>query len=227
MIKHDKSYLTGLDLLAIEKGYADLDLYMIKISREEYTEEQKEENRKIANSVSREQWGLHCEAARKNTASKIKPLLDALNNKFTIYQYEDREKIDYRSDWDLFFWCNGCTEGRDYSYVTLNFNEKRTLEQRKNDLERVLNYCNEIGFDGLDIAIQYTTKYNDQLVKNAVLEYAEKMKNIFIDYRGYKGKIKEVGKNYVGESVYGFYKKGSKTKYYKLGHLALLEMAIQ
>lgn len=229
MIKHDKSYLSDFDLLAIEKGYAVLDVRQLRIERKDFTEEQKAQNEKVYNSVSKEEWSRTCEVNRKEIAKKVKRLTDSLNSSFSIYQYdeEDKEKVSYKSDWDLFFWCNGDSKGRDYSYITLNFNDKRTPEQRKNDLEKVLNYCKEIGFNDLNIIIQYTTKYNNELVKNVALEYAEKMKNVFIDYRGYKGKIKEVGKNHQGNSVYGFFKKGSKKNYYTLSSLDLLSLVIQ
>lgn len=44
MIKEDKHYLSDLDLKAIEKGIAKLDVHSLRIDREQYTEEQKEEN---------------------------------------------------------------------------------------------------------------------------------------------------------------------------------------
>lgn len=222
-IREDKSYLSSLDLLSIEKGIAKLDIYSIRLDREPFTEEQKEENRKLTDSISREQWVIHCEESTERTAQKIQPLIETLSEKFIIHQYKDNSMKSYRDNWDLFFWCNGNSKGRDYSYVTLNFNTKRTVEERLSDLERVLDYVREIGFDGIDIAIQYTAKYDDEQVRNIAVEYYQTVKNKFINYMGI-GKIKEVG---TGDNVhYGFFKKGASRNYYRLSDKSLLGMAL-
>jgi len=219
-IREDKSYLSSLDLLAIERGIAKLDIHSIRIDRESFTEEQKEENHKLFDSVSKEEWSRLCEENRERTAQKIEVLIEKLSEKFDIYQYKDRE--NYGRNWDLFFWCNGNNKGRDYSYVTLSTNEKRTVEEKLSDIEKVLEYAQEIGFEGIDIAIQYTAKYDDTKVKEIALAYCQTVKNKFINYMGI-GKIKEVG---TGDNVhYGFFKKGASKKYYRMSDLALLGLA--
>jgi len=223
-IREDKSYLSSLDLLAIEKGIAKLDIHSIRISREPFTEEQKEENRKLADSVSREEWAIHCDESAERTAQKIEPLIEKLSEKFIIHQYKDNSMEHYGSNWDLFFWCNGNNKGRDYSYVTLGTNTKRTVEERLSDIEKVLEYAQEIGFEGIDIAIQYATKYDDEKVRYIAIAYYQSVKNKFINYMGV-GKIKEVGN---GDNVhYGFFKKGASRNYYRVSDLGLMGLAFK
>jgi len=221
MIKEDKSYLSKLDLLTIEKGIAQLDIHSLRFDRVDFTEEEKEENRRIANIVSQEEWERLCDENKRRTAMKIEPIIESLSNKFDIHQYKDSSMGHYQSDWDLFFWCNNDNKGRDMSYVTLSLNENRIVERRILDVEQVLNYIKEIGFDGVNITIQYTATYNDDKVREIALEYAEKVKNTVVQLMGYSGKIKKVSND-----QYGFFKKGAKKRYYQLSNKLLLEMAI-
>jgi len=223
-IREDKSYLSELDLLAIEKGIAKLDVHNIRISRESFTEEQKEENHELADNVSSVEWSRICDENREKTSQKIETLIERLSKKFIIHQYENDSMEHYSSNWDLFFWCNNNNKGsRDYSYVTLGFNTKRTVEERQTDIKKVLEYVQGIGFDGISIAIQYTAKYDDAKVKEIALKYCQTVKNKFINYMGI-GKIKEVG---AGDNFhYGFFKKGASKRYYRLSDLALLGLAL-
>ena len=62
----------------------------------------------------------------------MRPVIEKLADAFVLYQFSDCG-VPYDSDkWDLFFWCNDFNTtcrtsdltGRDYSYMTLNFNKK-------------------------------------------------------------------------------------------------------
>jgi hypothetical protein len=101
MLREDRSYLSSLDNLAIEKGIAQLGIHSIRISRRAYTEAEKEENVKDSNVMSREEWNIRCDKIKETISLKIESLIKFLSTKFNIYQYED--KISYTSDWDLFF----------------------------------------------------------------------------------------------------------------------------
>ncbi len=227
MIREDKSYLSSSDLLAIEKGFAKLDIYSIRVDREQLTEEEKAENLRIANSVSTEEWNKYCNQNKKKIESKIEPFIEKLSENFNIYQYKDKTIVPYKSNWDLFFWCNTDNEGRDFSYVTLDMNKNRTVEERFLTLEYVIKYIKKIGFQGIDIIIQYTVKYDDEKIKQEADNYFEKVKNTFVRYMGMDGRIKEVGKDVQENKCYGFFKKGAKTKYYKLSLKNIAMMSIQ
>ena len=161
-IREDKSYLSSIDIKAIDRGIAELDIHSLKISRRKYTEEEMANNKRVADNSSRESWIIHCNTIKKEVAAKVIPLMEFLSTKFDIYQYKKEGMIHYNSNWDLFFWCNCNEEGRDMSYVTLNPNTNRTLEQRKQDINNTLNYIKEFGFEGLDIVIQYKAHYDDE-----------------------------------------------------------------
>ena len=213
MIKEDKSYLSSGDLFAIERGYAELDVHSIRIDRESFTEVEKAENSKMYDTMNREEWNAYCNLIPDETSLKIKPLIEALSNKFKIYQYK-HDDIEYRSKWDLFFWCNsGNDEGRDLSYITLSTNTTKTVKERIMDVEQVIEAIKEIGFNGIDISIQYCIKYDDEKLKEMAASYFETIRNDFVNYSGQDGKIKVIGTDYKGNTCYGFFKKGARSKY--------------
>jgi hypothetical protein len=196
MIKDDKHLISKVDLLAIEKGIAQLDVHSLRVS------------------------------TRKSNAAKIESLLDAMAVKHKIYQYKDKT-ISYRQyGWDLFFWCNHDSEGRDYSYVTLDTNKKRSVEQRAVDVAKALEDMQQIGLEGIEVYIQYMTTYDSNKVKIIVLDYLAKTADKPVEMMGQKGKIKPVGTNHIGETVYGFFKKGAKTKYWQLSYESILRLAL-
>ena len=225
MIREDRSYLSNNDMIAIEKGLAELDVYSIRIGREKLTEKEKTENLRVANSVSKEERDKYCDDKKEKTALKIKSLIELLSNKFAIYQYKD--DISYKSNWDLFFWCNSNEKGKDFSYVTLNTNKNRTLKERLCDIKKVIKYIKEIEIEGLDVVIQYCAKYNEEKVKDMAEKYFKRAKDTFISYRGMDGRIKEVGTGYQGNKCYGFFKKRARRKYYKLSNKDMAIMEIQ
>ena len=227
MIREDRSYLSSGDILAIEKGFASLDIHSIRLDRENLTEEEKEENRKNYKAMTKEEWEISCNAIPGITSSKIKPLIEALSKKFTIYQYKD-DKMDYKSNWDLFFWCNGGNdEGRDLSYITLTANENRSIEERLAGIENVIESIKEIGCNGIDVIIQYTAKYDNEKINVVAADYFEKIKNTFIKYSFYTGKIKEGGMDYKGNKCYRFFKKGARTHFYQVSSKDMLMLSIR
>ena len=130
IINHDHSYVNALDNEFVARGYAEDDLFSIRLTYE-YTQEQKEENRRIAESSSREKWNELCKAAAAMRSNYMRPVIEKLADAFVLYQFSDCG-VPYDSDkWDLFFWCNDFNTtchtsdltGRDYSYMTLNFNK--------------------------------------------------------------------------------------------------------
>ena len=210
-VKKDMSYLSEIDLLAVEKGVAELGIHSIRLSNI-LTEEEKEENSRIAKIISSEDWSKRCAERMKVVADKIEKIVDTINENFAIYQYKKNE-FEYSSDtWDLFFWCN-CG---DMSYVTLNPNDSRSNDQQIKDIDNVLSLLQKIEIEGIQVHVQHNVTYKDEKVWNIVKEEYGKVKDKFISYDGITGKIKEVGKTYTGKAVYGFFKKGARSKYYQV-----------
>lgn len=229
MIREDKSYLSSSDLLAIEKGYAALDIHSLRIDREDFTEEEKAENRKNYDTMTKEEWSKHCSITPHKTALEIKGLIEVLDKNYAIYQYNKDDKMDYRSNWDLFFWCNGGDDedGRDLSYITLTANSSRTLQERLKGVNDVIETIKEIGYNGLDIAIQYTVKYDNIKITEVAANYFERVKNTFIKCSGYDGKIKDGTIDYEGNKCYRFFKKGARTHYHNLSCKDMLMLSLR
>jgi hypothetical protein len=225
IISEDKSYLSAIDLLSIEKGIAKLGIHSIRFSAE-LTEEQRQENRRMSDILTREQWSERCDQHKKNIGQKIEKVINLINENYVIYQYLN-ESINYsKGDWDLFFWCN-CNKdnSRDMSYVTLNTNKKRTIEQQITDINNVLELIKTVECDSIGVDIQYTVEYDKEKVKEIVTAQYQIIKDKFISYLGSMGKIKEVGTSYKGDICYGFFKKGASKKYYQVSDSTFLQMA--
>lgn len=211
-ITEDKSYLSSLDLAAIDNGIAELGAHSLRIANY-FTEEQKQENSKTYETLTKDQWSIRCEQSRRSAAGSVEKIIDLIGDNYMIYQYKNKD-INYSNDnWDLFFWCN---DG-DMSYVTLNTNTKQSSEQQNKLINSVLDRIQKIEVEGIEITIQYTAIYNDKKVKEVVNEYCEKVKNTFIVYGDYVGKIVKTDNEFL------FRKKGAKKYQYHINDKSILK----
>jgi len=213
-IKHDYSYLStcNRDKL-IEKGFADLDIHSLNFDRF-YTEEQKQENYNFAQTVTKEQWSEHCEEISKSIYTKLLPIVELLNSKFTLYQYNSN--VSYNSNWDLFFYSNKGWNEKDYfDHMEISFNDRRTVEENKLLLSEVLQILESLDVTGIQCRVQYKARKEDEKIKNKANEIIENLLNKNITYQGFEGKIKVVSEHN-GTKEYGFFKKRARSKYYKI-----------
>lgn len=216
LVKHDYSYLGSNEKL-IEKGYAELDIHSISFDRH-YSEEEKENNRKLSESMTREQWNNHCDESAKKIYNQMLPIKELLNSKYDIHQInEEKSSMEhYRSDWDLYFYSNEGWNGKDYfDHIKISFNEKRTVEQNKKLLESILNLLESMEIKNVYCRVQYTVRVNEKEVHEKSIEICEKLLEKTIEYNCMKGKIKVVDE-YEGEKTYGFFKSRVRNKYYKV-----------
>lgn len=137
MIREDKSYLSKIDLLAIEKGIAKLDINSIRMERE-ISKKERIENKKLFETLSKEEWERLCYNKKRRASLIIKPIIDILDKNFIIYQY--KKKISYNDVYDLFF--NG--DINCLSSARISFNGKKSLEERQNDINQVINCLKKI-----------------------------------------------------------------------------------
>lgn len=84
LIHEDKSYLSSLDLAAIEKGIAEMTVYSLRITNY-FTEEQKQKNSESFNTMTLDQWNERCEHSRQSVSTKVKSIVDLINQKFMIF----------------------------------------------------------------------------------------------------------------------------------------------
>ena len=71
-------------------------------------------------------WDAYADANALWHSEHMERIAAVLAQNFKMLQYDEREDVPYRSDWDLFFWCNdfsqttrGRLSGRDCRYFTL------------------------------------------------------------------------------------------------------------
>ena len=224
IFEEDYSYIPNNWNDLVSKGYAKLDLYSLRLDRH-LTEEQMEHNKKSASLMSREEFSAFCEQRRRFYAEKITKVVDLLNNNFSICQYDDSKNISYSSDWDLFFWCN-CTAidnkyQRNMSYCTLSFNNLSTIEKKFDVLTAVQKLLADYVDDDIQIYIQYSLEYNDDIIQKDADKYYNLVKGKTLEISQYgKGTIRKIADTY-----YGFFKPRAKTKYYPLSDIEVIEIS--
>lgn len=166
-IIYDRTYLgsDGEEMLSL--GYATLDYHSIRL-RFEYTEAECEQNRALAPCRD----GADLLRGAQMRSEEIRKVVEVIAGQYVCYQYDHREKYSFSSDsWDFFFWCNCFSQTmpglgrceRDYSYVTLSFNEQHSLEHRKELCDAVLDLLREQFADHphLRVAVQYQLRVDE------------------------------------------------------------------
>lgn len=88
------------------------------------------------------------------------------------YQYEDKEKLSYRDDWDLFFYHDsGKNKERNpmskmnYFYFTLTFNEIHPQKRKEAILEMVMNVLEEYEIEGVHVTICYIAQKDKEKIR--------------------------------------------------------------
>ncbi len=212
IIKHDYSYLDLFnDNKLIEKGYAELDIHSINF-RKHFTEEIKENNRKQAEILSKEDWNKHCDNAKIETEKQLQKIVEILGNKYVVYGYNEDK---YKSDWDLFLSMRS-------AYMQIPFNKNRSVEQNRQLLNELLELIEQIDNTHLECTVQYTARENEDKIEIDANNIIEKLLEKTVTYKGMEGKIKLV-EEYKDFRRYGFFKKRARAKYYEVDkkHLVL------
>lgn len=228
----DYHYITEISNKMIEKGLANLDLHSIRLNTH-LTEEQMQENSTAADLLTREEWSMRCSDFEALQNKKLEKIIDLLSKHFVIYQYKDKN-ISYCNrnnqtnqngyEWDLY--CN-FGSGRD---ARLSFNNHgKTLSQRYEDLNKIKELLKGYEENSIMINIQYTQTFHEEELKETAQNVYFKIKDKFITFSGMTGKIKpvtEYNDNYFGTNCqYGFFKKGSKNKFYQVTNMVVSELA--
>lgn len=207
----------------IEMGLADSVVHSLIFDRY-LTEEEMEENRAQAELLTREQWSNRCDDMSYNLYNQLYPIMDLINEKYVLYQYpkNNRSMEYYSTDWDLFFYSNRKWNGREYyDYCTLSPNSKRTVGENKKLIEGLLEFLRDIEAKNISCRVQYSVKKHEQDIKALSDTICEKLLDKFIDYLGMSGKIKIVDE-VDGIKHYGFFKKGTRNRYYTIDEGSLV-----
>lgn len=161
-IREDRSHM-NIDTRWFEKGYAKEDVHSLRL-QSLCTEAEAAANKQFYDSHTCEEWEQYIRQASLESSAAMKPVMEAIAQDFVCYQYDENIPVSYGSDrWDLYFWCNPFSDAadaseRDFSYFTLTFNERQTLEKRKKVCQQVLDLlCSRFQeHPNLNVAVQYS-----------------------------------------------------------------------
>ena len=173
-IHEDRSHM-NIDTRWFEKGYAKEDVHSLRL-QSLCTEAEAAANKQFYDSHTREEWEQYIRQASLESSAAMKPVMEAIAQDFVCYQYDENIPVSYGSDrWDLYFWCNpfnGAADAseRDFSYFTLTFNERQTLEKRRKVCQQVLDLlCSRFQeHPNLDVAVQYSIWFDHPKIHDAV-----------------------------------------------------------
>ena len=230
-IKHDYSYITASSEKLAQHGFGKQTVFSLTLGRY-FSEAERQENSRIANSCTREEWSARCDALSKSLDKPLTEIMKVLCQKYDIHQTSPETDTikHYRSEWDLFFWSNRGWNGQDHmDTVQLTFNDERPIEYRAKVLETLLPMLEEMEYKNIGCRIQYCIILDDKKIfETASTVYNEALAGKFLRYNGLEGKIKIVGKDRVsGENCYGFFRKGAKTKYYPISSAEIVLMGVE
>lgn len=222
-ISKDFSYINANETMLMDKGYGIMSVHSIHFDRH-YSEEQKEKNRQLAESMTREEWSKHCDRIAESFAKPLNEILEKFLRKYSIYQAS--ENISYDSDWDLFFWSDRGWNGKDFmTHFKLNFNKERSPEQNLILLDEIISLVETMEYKNIGCRIQYDVVIDNERVETEAKTICERLVGKFIDYHGMIGKIKVV-RDENGIKEYGFFKKNARNKYYSISNVDILAMNI-
>lgn len=230
-IKHDYSYITASSEKLAQHGFGKQTVFSLTLGRY-FSEAERQENSRIANSCAREEWSARCDALSKSLDKPLTEIMKVLCQKYDIHQTSPETDTikHYRSEWDLFFWSNRGWNGQDHmDTVQLTFNDERPIEYRAKVLETLLPMFEKMEYKNIGCRIQYCIILDDKKIfETAESVYNEALAGKLLRYNGLEGKIKIVGKDRVsGENCYGFFRKGAKTKYYPISSAEIVLMGLE
>lgn len=173
-IHEDRSHM-NIDTRWFEKGYAKEDVHSLRL-QSLCTEAEAAANKQFYDSHTREEWEQYIRQASFESSAAMKPVMEAIAQDFVCYQYDENIPVSYGSDrWDLYFWCNpfnGAADAseRDFSYFTLTFNERQTLEKRRKVCQQVLELlCSRFQeHPHLHVAVQCSIWFDHPKIHDAV-----------------------------------------------------------
>lgn len=224
-IIHDYTYISnGLDNKLLLLGYAQLSVYSIHFSRR-FVNEQIEVNKRASETLHQDEWGIRMETLCKEIGVGLSDLAYKLNEKYDIHQI-DKEKSTsehYRSDWDLFFWSNKGWNNKDYiDTFSLNLNRRRTVEANAKLVQEILEFVGSIDINNVECRVQYSLVVDEKRVQEDALKEIHKVLGQFVVHNGMFGKYRLISAN-KGNEEYGFFRKGSKSKFYSIDMYQVLE----
>lgn len=228
LIKHDNSYISATASELIGRGFGVRTVHSIHFDRY-YTEEEKRRNSDLCASMTREEWGKHCDEVAESFAAPMSEILQIFIGKYDIHQVspETSTMTHFRSNWDLYFNSRGVL-GYDqvhrFDSFTLTFNKNRTPDENAGLLEEVLKIVEDLEYKNIACRVQYTAYLYEEKIELAAADAFKKIEGKFVDYFLARGKVRIVGER-DGKTLYGFFRKGAKKKYSAMTGAEVLSMS--
>lgn len=238
-ISRDYSYIKGFEIKLINAGYGKMTVHSLHFNQY-VSDKQKEINRKFFEGMTETERNNYYKSEEfeevqevfynsRNTYEKsLRDVLGIFIGKFDIHQVsaETSTNAHYSSDWDLFFWSNRGWNGKEYmNCFSLTFNDNRTAEQNMELLDKIVAILESTENEKVSCRIQYDAVIDEKTVAEAARKIFEGIAGKFISWSGYEGKIKVVNAE-GSETEYGFFKKYSKKRYYKITNADLVAMSL-
>lgn len=217
IVTEDFSHISKVSKEQALKGYAELSVHSLVFDRY-FTDEQIAENNRQFKALSQEQRNERSKKTSLNAYESLSAIIQRLSEKYRIYQYD--ENVSYKSDWDLFFYSNRIWNGqKHFDYMTLSFNDERSVKQNLELKDEVTGVLKDMDFDNVYCRVQYSLNWNYEKLRSRAEEIYEANKNKFVKYRDQIGKIKQIDG---GAYRYGFFKKGARSRYSALSYVEMI-----
>lgn len=229
IIRYSDPVITSSELRMIEMGYVEKYVHSIHFDRY-YTEEEKRNNSSLYSSMTYEEWNNHCDQVAESFADQMAEILDTFTGKYNIHQTtpETSTLKHFRSNWDLFFKSHtigGFNSKNRFDSFMLAFNSNRTNKQNMALLEEILKTVEAMEYKNIVCYVVYNLRIDKEKIEPAAAEAFKEIAGKFVFYSGYKGKIRIVGEQN-GKPLYGFFRKGARTKYFPLKSYEVLAMTL-
>ncbi|MBR2402594.1 MAG: hypothetical protein IKB01_07495 [Lachnospiraceae bacterium] len=220
------SHIKADEMMLVNKGYGKLTVHSLAFDRH-YSKEQKLNNRKLAETLSKEEWAKHCDKAEEALKKPMQSILQKFICRYDIHQVskETSTIAHYKSDWDLFFWSDKGVNKKDFmTFFTLTFNKRRSPEDNMQLLEEIIPFIEAMDYENTKCRIQYDVVLDEEKIAQQAKNYFEKSCGKYVDYFGMVGKIKVISEEN-GIQQYGFFKKNAKKTYYHISNLEMVAMS--
>ena len=215
LITHDYSYVNNE---LINLGYATLDIHSLNFDRY-YTEAEMEENKIASSGLTLEERNAMCESVGKTICEHMESMMNILNSKYDICQYN--KEIHYGKH-DLHFYSNRGWNGKEwYDHIQLSLNDKRNIKENEKLLSEILEFVDGLDLKNIKCRVQYQSKVDSIKLHDDSLKVCDRVEGEFITYKGNLGKIKCIGEE-DGKKLYGFFKKGARSKYYPIDDIYII-----
>lgn len=192
----DYNYINSDDRLLVEKGLAKIEIYQIRLDRY-FSDEEKEQNRNIANNCHIDEWDKICNKTSKKIADGIYNILCNFEQKYKLGQWKKELKIN---ECDFWVWCNAGGINNTIPTHEIDYEHKNGVIKKN-----------------LDLSYVTLSLENKNITEKEIISYIESLqeqKNViaYIQYHvvKYENKINEICKEFVENKIdtNRFYKKG-------------------